>query len=236
MVNAIYYTEKWTEEKKQFIIDNIQYLKLDANKRQFDAYDIVCWNKLQVEKGIYLDTEGSYDNIYVSLPEHRHYWKIGEAGKSSYEDYEKNLKAELEKRNLCLADLQLLQRYSSIAWYSRVENWKIEKNKKLIIEVKDGYSTETILDFLLYLEDGNIRENLADANALYDSVKQRFRSVSGYIDYGNFTCRSFYNGKVEISMKNKADFSEAFLNRFYNFHDVYTRAHKNVIWCTWVNG
>lgn len=231
-----YYSVKWTEEQKQFLIDNIEYLKLDSNKPQLDAYDVACWNKLQVEKGIYLDVEGRYDSIYIRLPEHRHYWKIGEAGKSTYADYEKNLKAELDKRSLTLADLQLVQRYSSVAWYSNVMAWKIAGNKKLTIEVKDSYSTESILDLLLYFEDGNIRENLADANALYDKAHQRFRSTSGYIDFGNFTCRSFYNGKVEIAMKDKKDFSEGFLNRFHNFYAVFCKAHENSIWCTWVNG
>lgn len=225
-----FYMAELSAEKMDFVRENIIYSHLDSNLQYIDIYDMICWNKLHCEKGIYLAREGRYDSVYVRLPEHRHYWKIGEFGKTTYEEYCKNLEEELKKRDLRLEDLQLLQRYSSVAWYTSVEDWTIEKDKKLTLHVKESSSTDSIVDLLLYFTDGKIRDNLAEAHDLIGN--NRFCRGETF-DIGNFSARGFLNGKVEITMKDKSNFAEEFLKRFYNFVDMYKRAHVNAVWCTW---
>ena len=225
-----FYMTELSAEKMDFVRENIIYSHLDSNLQYIDIYDMICWNKLHCEKGIYLAREGRYDSVYVRLPEHRHYWKIGEFGKSTYEEYCKNLDSELEKRGLKLTDLQLLQRYSSIAWYTSIEDWKIEKDKKLILNVKESSSTDSIVDLLLYFTDGKIRDNLADALNLIQ--KNRFCRGDSF-EFDKYSARGYLNGKVEITLSDKSNFAEDFLKRFSNFVDMYKRAHENVVWCTW---
>ena len=225
-----FYMTSLSRDKLQFIQENILYCHIDTDLQYIDLYDMVCWNKLHCDKGIYLAREGRYDSVYVRLPENRHYWKIGEFGKTTYEEYCKNLDSELSKRGLQLEDLQLLQRYSSVSWYSSVDDWKIEKNKKLTLHVKDEYSTGPIVDLLLYFTDGKIRENLADA---HDTIKNNKFCRGETFDIGNFSARGFLNGKVEITMKDKSEFAGDFLERFNYFVDIFIKAHKDSIWCTW---
>ena len=225
-----FYMAELSAEKMDFVRENIIYSHLDSNLQYIDIYDMICWNKLHCEKGIYLARERNYDSVYVRLPEHRHYWKIGEFGKTTYEEYCRNLEEESKKRDLSLEDLQLLQRYSSVAWYTSVEDWTIEKDKKLTLHVKESNSIDSIVDLLLYFTDGKIRDNLAESHNLIGN--NRFCRGDTF-DIGNFSARGFLNGKVEITIKDKSNFTEEFLKRFNNFVGMYKRAHVNAVWCTW---
>lgn len=233
-MNRTYYSENWTEAQKAFLMENLRYIVIDSNRYGFNAYDFACINKLRCEKGIYLAFEGNHDDVYVSLAKSRHYWKIGEAGKSTYQDYENALEAELKAHDVTLEELQLLQRYSSLEYYSSVEDWEIQKNKKLVMHLKDSYSTDTIIDFLLYLEDGKQRENLKDAHDVLEADGGNPRFCRGEtFNAGSFKCKGYLNGKAEITMLSGAEFSADFLERLNSFIAISEKAHKKSIWCTW---
>ena len=229
-----YYSVDWTEEQKAFIMDNIKYLELEYHTHYgFNAYDYICFNKLHCEMGIYIDTDGKYKDIYIVLPKHRHFLKIGYAGETTYQEYLDNIKNELEKRNVTIEQLQLIQRYSNIAYYTRIEDWSMEKNKKIIFHVNDSYGKWAIIDFFLYLIDGVERANLKDANDIMDEYKI---TQGDTIDIKGFHVRTFYNGKVEVSMTDKKDFTPDFISRYNDFMAIMERAHKNCIWNTWESG
>lgn len=235
-MNKTYYMLDFIDDKKKmdFVRDNLIYAHLhDSSLSGFDLYDIICWNKLHCEKDIYLAREGHYDTVYVRLPKHRHYWKIGEVGKSTYEDYCNNLEEELKKHDITLEDLQLLQHFSSVEYYTSPEKWEVKDNKKLTLYVEDKYSSETIVHFLMYLEDGIDRPTLKEA---YDLLGKNRLCDGDTWDCGNFTIRTCYNGRTEVTMKDKSKFTEGFLNRLYHFINISEKAHKDSIWCTWVNG
>ena len=183
--------------------------------------------------GIYIDTDGKYKDIYIVLPKHRHFLKIGYAGETTYQEYLDNIKNELEKRNVTIEQLQLIQRYSNIAYYTRIEDWSMEKNKKIIFHVNDSYGKWAIIDFFLYLIDGVERANLKDANDIMDEYKI---TQGDTIDIKGFHVRTFYNGKVEVSMTDKKDFTPDFISRYNDFMAIMERAHKNCIWNTWESG
>ena len=229
-----FYSVKWTDEQKAFIQDNIEYLELEYHTHYgFNAYDYICFNKIHCETGIYIDTDGKYKDIYIVLPKKRRFLKIGYANKTTYQEYLDNIKNELEKRDVTIEQLQLIQKYNMIAYYTRIDDWKMENNKKITFYMNDSYGKWSLVDFFLYLIDGVQRTNLKDADELTDEYKF---SQGDTIDIKGFHVRTFYNGKVEVSMTNKSDFSPDFTARYNDFMAIMERAHKNCIWNTWVNG
>ncbi len=234
-----YYMSDFTEEQKKFICDNICYLKFDSNYYGFNAYDFVCKNKLQCEYNVYLTTESNLKTFLVSLPKSRHYWKIGEAGKTSWEELKANFLKELESHDVTLEELQTLQRYSSIEYYSDISKWKIEDRKKLVFTVDDSYANGIVIDFLLYLTDGKQREDLAEAHKLIDENGTKYYNrvvfcVSDTFYIGVYKIRCYMNGKVEISLNDKSEFSDGFIDRFSRFQEASLKVHKNCEWYTWV--
>lgn len=235
-----YYTEHFTEDQKNFIKDNLMYLKLDFNYYGYNAYDFIIKNKLQCEYGVYLTTESRLQTFLISLPKNRHYWKIGEAGKTSWEELEANFLKELDSHGVTLEELQLLQRFSSIEYYSSIDKWKIEDGKKLVFYVDDSYANGIVIDFLLYLTDGNIREDLAEAHKIIDEngtqyYKRLVFCVAETFYTEAYKIRSYQNGKVEITLKDKGNFSRGFIDRFTRFQGASEKVHKNCEWYTWVS-
>lgn len=231
-----FYTENWNDEQKAFIVNNTQYLNVNTHEKYgFNAYDYICFNKIHCELGIYIDTDGKYKDIYIVLPEKRHFLKIGDANKTTYQEYLNNINKELKARDITIEQLQLIQRFSSLAYYSPrlVNNWKMENNKKIIFTLNDCYGKWSVVDFFLYLHDGVNRSNLKDANSILDDYKIAQGETT---DVGEYHIRYFYNGKVEVSKKNKGEFSPDFIARYNNFMGIMERAHKNCIWNTWESG
>lgn len=236
-----YYMSNFTEEQKNFIKENLDYLALDFNYYGYNAYDFIIKNKLQCEYGVYLTTESNLRTFLVSLPKSRHYWKIGEAGKTSWAELESNFLDALKSHGVTLKDFQLQQRFSSIEYYSSISKWKIEEGKKLVFSVKDSYANGIVIDFLLYLTDGNVRENLAEAHKLIDENGTSHYSrvvfcVADTFYVGDYKIRCYMNGKVEITLKDKGSFSEAFIGRFTKYQEASEKVHKNCEWYTWQNG
>lgn len=232
-----YYTIHFTEEQKAFIRDNLQYLVIDSNYYRFNAYDYICKNKLQCEYGVYLTTESRLKTFLISLPKNRHYWKIGEAGKTSWEELVNNFKEALESHGVTLEELQTLQRFSSLEYYSNVEKWEIKDRRKLVLNVDRSYANDIVIDFLLYLTDGKIREDLAQAQKLIDDngtqyYKRVVFCVSETFTIGIYKIRCYQNGKVEISLNDKSSFSEGFIDRLERYIESSKKVHKNCEWYT----
>jgi hypothetical protein len=164
-----------------------------------------------------------------------------EAGKTSWKELESNFREALKSHGVTLEEFQLQQRYGSIEYYSNISEWTIENKKKLVFSVNSSYANSIIIDFLLYLTDGNIRENLAEANRLIDGngtehYKRVAFCVADTFYINDYKIRSYQNGKVEIMQKDKGDFPEAFIDRFSRFRETSGKIHKNCEWYTWING
>ena len=107
--------------------------------------------------------------------------------------------------------------------------------------MKDSYANGIVIDFLLYLTDGKVRENLAEAHKLIDENGTSHYSrvvfcVADTFYVGDYKIRCYMNGKAEITLKDKGSFSEAFIDRFTKYQEASEKVHKNCEWYTWLNG